>query len=155
MDSRTVCLCSAAFRRICSRMISAFSLSTRARALDSASMRSSSFLCLSSISCSIVAVTTRSAMSTWSSVQDPAVSVTVVRCVPFLMASCFCTDSSCLRRFSSFRTCWKKTNKQKIKVCTASNFKSTQSICGRRAHLLPELVLVTLSGQLVLILSSL
>lgn len=56
MDSRTVCLCSAAFRRICSRIISAFSLSTRARALVSASMRSISFLCLRSISCSIVAV---------------------------------------------------------------------------------------------------
>lgn len=56
MDSRTVCRCSAAFRRICSRMMSAFSRSTRARAFDSASMRRSSFLCLSSISCSIVAV---------------------------------------------------------------------------------------------------
>lgn len=56
MDSRTVCLCSAAFRRICSRMISAFSLSTRPRALASASIRRSSFLCLSPISCSIVAV---------------------------------------------------------------------------------------------------
>lgn len=56
MDSRTVCRCSAAFRRICSRIISAFSLSTRARAFASASMRMSSFLCRSSISCSIVAI---------------------------------------------------------------------------------------------------
>lgn len=65
MDSRTVCLCSAAFRRICSRMMSAFSLSTRARALDSASIRRSSFLCLSSISCSIVAVKTHHTTGTW------------------------------------------------------------------------------------------
>ena len=55
IDSRTVCLCSAAFSRICSRIMSAFSRSTRPRALDSASMRSSSFLCLSCISCSMVA----------------------------------------------------------------------------------------------------
>lgn len=55
IDSRTVCLCSAAFRRICSLIRSAFSLSTWARALASASMRSRSFLCLSSISCSMVA----------------------------------------------------------------------------------------------------
>lgn len=59
MDSRTVCLCSAALSRICSRMMSAFSLSTLARAFDSASMRRSSFLCLRSISCSIVAVEER------------------------------------------------------------------------------------------------
>lgn len=31
--------------------------------------------------------------------------VTVLRRLPFLMASCFFTDSSCLRRFSSFKTC--------------------------------------------------
>jgi len=55
MDSSTVCLCSAAFRRICSRMMSAFSRSRRPRAFDSASTRSISFLCLSCISCSMVA----------------------------------------------------------------------------------------------------
>ncbi len=55
IDSRTVCLCSAAFRRICSLIRSAFSRSTWARALASASTRSRSFLCLSSISCSTVA----------------------------------------------------------------------------------------------------
>ncbi len=58
MDSRTVCRCSAAFSRICSRMMSAFSRSTRPRALDSASTRSISFLCRSSISCSTVAAET-------------------------------------------------------------------------------------------------
>lgn len=52
--------------------------------------------------------------STWTTAlqkfrQDPVISTTVVKSVPFLMASCFCTDSSCLRRFSSFKACcWKK-----------------------------------------------
>lgn len=55
MDSSTVCLCSAAFRRICSRMMSALSRSTLARAFASASTRNISFLCRSSISCSTVA----------------------------------------------------------------------------------------------------
>lgn len=31
--------------------------------------------------------------------------VSLLSCIPFLMASCFLTDSSCLRRFSSFKTC--------------------------------------------------
>lgn len=55
MDSRMVWRCSAAFRRICSRVMSAFSRSALARARASASTRSISFLCRSSISRSMVA----------------------------------------------------------------------------------------------------
>lgn len=78
IDSKTVILFSEAFNLICSRLRSWFSLSIFALAFNSASNFLISFLCLNSISCSIVA---------------------------FLMASCLATESSCRLRFSSFIFC--------------------------------------------------
>ena len=56
IDSRIVFLRSAALSRICSSVMSLFSLSTTALALISASMRFMSFLCRKSASCSMVSV---------------------------------------------------------------------------------------------------
>uniref|UniRef100_A0A6B0V1X0 Putative secreted protein n=1 Tax=Ixodes ricinus TaxID=34613 RepID=A0A6B0V1X0_IXORI len=78
MDSRTVALFSAALTLICSMYRSWFSLSTLALACSSASSFFMSFLCRSSISCSIV---------------------------DLLRASCLATDSSCRLRLSSLARC--------------------------------------------------
>lgn len=173
MDSRTVCLCSAAFRRICSRMMSAFSLSTRPRALASASIRRSSFLCLSSISCSIVAVenspnTTNTFNPTlfhsiWPLLQQwweaylfswPPVSVLTPPVCGDFPHSELAVGEQRDRFFMSY-TLAQHSTAQEMEMEWHKWKLSTKMSIRRRPYLLPKLVFITLSGQFILILSSL
>lgn len=69
---------------------------------------------------------------------------------PFLMASCFMTDSSCLRRLSSFMNCcgrkiiWWALHSGIKALISSGHFE--------RVYLLPELIIIPLPGKFVLIL---